>query len=72
MATPSTSKLVDRIIPGGLDEFLILARGNGDSYSAIASRLFHEHDVAVTPPTVRKWCRDRNIPDPASSEKAEA
>lgn len=65
MPPTSTRPLVDRLIPGGLREFLTLARQNGDSYNAIALRLHREHDVAITSTTVRSWCIELEIADPA-------
>lgn len=56
MAPTDTSKLVDRIIPGGLAAYLTDARAAGETFADIAYRLRSEHDVVVTQETVRRWC----------------
>lgn len=56
MAPTDTSKLVDRIIPGGLSDYLTTARDSGETYANIAFRLRTEHDIEVTQETVRRWC----------------
>ena len=56
MAPTDTSKLVDRIIPGGLAAYLTEARADGDTFADIAFRLRSEHDIEVTQETVRRWC----------------
>ena len=63
MASSTTLSLVDRIIPGGVRNFLTLARENGDSYTAISLRLAREHDICVTHATVRNWCRRLEVPE---------
>lgn len=66
MAPTDTSKLVDRIIPGGLDPFLRGARDNGETYAQITFRLQTEHDIEVTQETVRRWCSLAGIEGKAS------
>lgn len=61
MASPQTRPLVDRIIPGGLERYLLEARERGDSYQTIVLNLAAEHDITVTPPTVASWCRHYEI-----------
>lgn len=56
MAPTDTSKLVDRLIPGGLSAYLTEARSNGETFADITYRLRSEHDVTVTQETVRRWC----------------
>jgi hypothetical protein len=55
MARPSTIPLVDRILNGGLADFIGDARTDGRSYERIAKMLHEEHDIDVTGETVRKW-----------------
>lgn len=55
MAPTDTSKLVDRIIPGGLSAFLTDARANGETYADITFRLRTDHNIEVTQETVRRW-----------------
>lgn len=56
MAPTDTSKLVDRLIPGGLGPYLTAARGAGDTFAEIAFRLRTDHAIEVTQETVRRWC----------------
>ena len=56
VARNDTFPLIDRLVPGGLKEFLSKAREAGDSCEAIAYSLRHDHDIAVSTETVRKWC----------------
>lgn len=55
MARPSTLPLVDRILNGGLADFIGTARNAGHSYERIAKMLYEEHAIDVTGETVRKW-----------------
>lgn len=48
--------LVDRILGGGLVQFLDDARAAGESHETIARRLSAEHAIDVTGETVRRWC----------------
>lgn len=57
MPSNPTLPLVDRLIPGGLEQFLNEAREAGQSYQTIRDRLIAEHDITVTPPTVAAWVR---------------
>lgn len=56
MAPTDTFPLVDRLVPGGLTEYLTAARCSGDSFETIAYRLRAEHDIPVSSETARKWC----------------
>lgn len=56
MARNDTFPLIDRLVPGGLKEFLSTARGEGESCESIAYTLRHDHDIVVSTETVRKWC----------------
>lgn len=49
--------LADRLVPGGLAEYLTAARAEGQSHENITFRLRDEHDIKVSTETVRKWCR---------------
>ena len=70
MAPTDTSKLVDRIIPGGLNAFLTDARDNGDTYADIVFTLRMEHQIEVTQDTVRRWTIERILPAPEPTEAA--
>lgn len=59
--TPLLRALVDRAVPGGLNDFLKSRRDAGDSYATIARALHSDHDIAVTAETVRVWCNDLGI-----------
>ena len=61
MAPTDTSKLVDRIIPGGLSPYLAAARSAGETYATITFRLRIEHDIEVTQETVRRWCQSPEV-----------
>lgn len=63
MASTPLLPLVDRLVPGGLREFLTTSRASGDSYQTIAIRLAGEHDIRITDTTVRKWCIELDITD---------
>lgn len=67
MAPTDTSKLVDRLIPGGLAAYLTEARENGQTFADIAFRLRTEHDIEVTQETVRRWCLAYITPSEASA-----
>lgn len=58
MPPTDTRKLVDRLIPGGLDTFLSEARADGLSSAKTARRLSDRHDIDVTQETVRRWTLD--------------
>jgi len=66
MAPTDTSKLVDRIIPGGLAPYLATARDNGETYAQITFRLRTEHDIEVTQETVRRWVAALAEPEDAA------
>lgn len=68
--TPLLRALVDRAVPGGLNDFLESRRNAGDSYAAIARALHSKHDIAVTAETVRVWCIDLGISDRSASGAA--
>lgn len=61
MPSPSPRPLVDRLIPGGLEQFLRDARTSGQSGQTIAGRLAAEHDISVSVQTVLTWCDDYGI-----------
>lgn len=67
MAPTDTSKLVDRLIPGGLAAYLTEARENGQTFADITFRLRTEHDIEVTQETVRRWCLAYVQPTEASA-----
>lgn len=69
MARTDTFPLVDRLVPGGLTDFLAVARGEGQSHETIAFRLRSEHDITVSSETVRQWCK-RTGADPEPTEGA--
>ena len=56
MARTDTFPLVDRLVPGGLTEYLTAAKAEGHSAETIAYRLRTEHDITVSAETARKWC----------------
>ena len=66
MPSISPLPLVDRLIPGGLEKFLLDAREDGQSYRTIAARLRDEHDIPTTQQTVMAWCRSYEIEKPAA------
>lgn len=49
--------LVDRLLDGSLADKLAAWRADGLSYFEISNRLRVEHDVQITPDTVRRWCQ---------------
>lgn len=53
--------LVDRLIPGGLEQYLREARERGESFQTIATRLQSEHDIPTTHQTVSAWCTTYGI-----------
>jgi hypothetical protein len=63
MAGTDTYPLVDRIVPGGLADYLTTARHEGASYESIAFDLRADHDITVSVETVRKWCLRANADD---------
>lgn len=69
VAPTDTFPLVDRLIPGGLADWLGTARDAGDSFETIAFRLRSEHDITVSSETVRGWCA-RALPTSGPTEKA--
>lgn len=56
MPRPDLFPFVDRLVEGGLTEYLRKARGKGESFHRISSRLAEEHDVPVSVETIRRWC----------------
>lgn len=71
MGRRDTFPLVDRLVPGGLSDFLRAARQLEDkrSHEDIAVELLTEHDIKVSAETVRRWCR-RVGADPSPTEAA--
>lgn len=61
MARSTLRDLADRLIPGGLDQWLLDRRRDDDSYAEIAYALRTEHDIAVSHETVRQWCQDAEL-----------
>ena len=61
VAMHPTLPLYDRLIPGGLEQLLLDARGRGESYNTIARNLAAEHGIGVTPPTIASWCKSFDI-----------
>lgn len=58
MGRRDTFPLVDRLVPGGLEEFLNSRRAEPKrSHEDIAFELASEHDIKVSTETVRRWCR---------------
>lgn len=47
--------LWNRVLGGKLDELISGYRADGLSYNQIAHRLYAEHDIDVTPQTIRRW-----------------
>lgn len=64
MPTPSQLPLVNRLIPEGVEQFLLNARNNGDSNRAIAAKLRDLHDINVTHVTIGAWCKQFGITKP--------
>lgn len=56
VARTDTFPLVDRLVPGGLAEYLTAARRDSDSFEDIAFHLRRDHDIKVSGETVRRWC----------------
>lgn len=48
-------ELLDRLLDGGLAEYLGQRRAQGWSYQRIANELRDEHDADVSDETVRRW-----------------
>ena len=61
MARTSSQPLVDRLLQGRLEQELKDRRAAGDSYAAIARWFAAEHDLEITPETVRQWTRAYGI-----------
>lgn len=72
MGRRDTFPLVDRLVPGGLTDYLRAARTPADkrSHEDIAVELLTEHDIKVSTETVRRWCQ-RVGADPSPTEPAE-
>lgn len=51
-------RMADRLANGELDSILADLSGQGLSLSAIAARLFADHGIEVSPPTVALWIKD--------------
>jgi intein-encoded DNA endonuclease-like protein len=49
--------MADKLAHGQLEATLLRLKADGLSYSAIASHLYAEHGIVVTPPTVGAWLR---------------
>lgn len=54
----------DLAVGGELEAILSKARAEGLSYAGIAARLFADHDVIVSAPTVGAWLRACDIIEP--------
>jgi hypothetical protein len=50
-------RMADQLAAGKLERDLKRHKAAGLSYSAIASRLYADHGIEVTPPTVGAWLR---------------
>lgn len=68
MPPPDQMPLVDRILEGGLFDFLESRRSTGKSFDSIARDLLVEHQVDVSDAVVARWCRRYEIPDPIRSD----
>ena len=62
MAQRDSFPLVDRLVPGGLTDFLHAARPD-QSFEDIAFTLRTEHDIEVSTETVRKWAKRVGAPE---------
>lgn len=62
-------RMADRMSDGRLERLLREHRQAGMSWEAIASRLFADHGIEVTPQTLRMWGReiDTDQPEAAAS-----
>ena len=71
MGRRDTFPLVDRLVPGGLTDYLRAARCADPkrSHEDIAFELRTQHDIKVSTETVRRWCR-RVEADPSPTEGA--
>lgn len=63
MARRSLYPLVDRLLDGGLAEFIATRRAEGQSFETIARDLQAEHDVVITGQTVSDWYRQHIAPE---------
>lgn len=64
MASTSTLPLVDRLIPGGLEQFLAETRGRGDSFQTVVLKLREQHGITRSAPTIKEWCEHYGITKP--------
>lgn len=62
--------LAERLIPGGVADYLQALRDQGLAWDAVARRLENEHDITVTSETVRTWARQLDIPTSTPREPA--
>lgn len=60
----SRRDLADRLMDGGLRDFIRTARQGGSSYFTISVRLREEHGISVNPASVRRWAIDMNVHGP--------
>lgn len=63
----TTLTLVDRILAGGLAEYLTDARAAGHSFERISKMLYEDHAIDVTGETVRKWSVELGVPSQATA-----
>jgi hypothetical protein len=59
--------MADQLAGGRLADDLARHKAAGLSYSAIASRLYADHGIEVTPPTVGSWLRSIEPSEPAAA-----
>lgn len=73
MGRRDTFPLVDRLVPGGLTDYLRAARRDEPkrSHEGIAFELATEHDIKVSAETVRRWCQ-RVEADPSTDSAGAA
>lgn len=50
-------RMADKLAAGALDSILADLAGQGLSYAGIAARLFADHGIEVSAPTVGAWLR---------------
>lgn len=66
MGLSRTFRIADSLLGGDLDRSLRRWRKAGCSFDHIASELASTYGVTVTAETVRVWCMDLGIHQPAS------
>jgi intein-encoded DNA endonuclease-like protein len=56
MPQPDLFPIYDRLVDGGLEAYLCKARGKGESFHRISTRLRDEFEISVSVETIRRWC----------------